>query len=158
HLHRPRDHGPGLPCVTAASRRGGRADLRSRRRRGGADRGGVGPPPARADPPGPFPGAGGGPAGPPTAPPPFSPPGRRLVRVGGGLVCIMEGGLGVTGALLAAASVATLCGLIHSPLANGAPFWPWAIPIRATAALAGAYGVVAALCWVLVRLPHGSPR
>ena len=51
-------------------------------------------------------------------------------------------------ALLALASAATLCGLIHSPLPNGALFWPWAAPTRATPALAGAYGVVAALCWM----------
>jgi AGZA family xanthine/uracil permease-like MFS transporter len=68
---------------------------------------------------------------------------------GWALVTIIERRLAVTAALFAVASAATLCGLIHSPLPNGAPFWPWAAPIPATAALAGAYGLVAALCWAL---------
>jgi AGZA family xanthine/uracil permease-like MFS transporter len=65
------------------------------------------------------------------------------------LVSIIERRFAVTAALFAVASAATLCGLIHSPLPNGALFWPWAAPVGATAALAGAYGLVAALCWAL---------
>ena len=40
---------------------------------------------------------------------------------------------------------ATLCGLVHSPLASGAVFWPWspAAPLGATLPLAGAYGALA---------------
>jgi AGZA family xanthine/uracil permease-like MFS transporter len=68
---------------------------------------------------------------------------------GWALVSILERRLAVTAALFAVASAATLCGLIHSPLPNGALFWPWAPPVRATTALAGAYGVVAALCWLV---------
>lgn len=68
---------------------------------------------------------------------------------GWALVAILERRLAVTAALFAVASVATLCGLIHSPLPNGALFWPWTPPVRATTALAGAYGVVAALCWLV---------
>ncbi len=65
------------------------------------------------------------------------------------LVSIIERRFAVTAALFAVASAATLCGLIHSPLPNGALFWPWAAPTGATAALAGAYGLVAALCCAL---------
>jgi AGZA family xanthine/uracil permease-like MFS transporter len=68
---------------------------------------------------------------------------------GWALVSILDRRLAVTAALFAVASAATLCGLIHSPLPNGALFWPWAPPVRATTALAGAYGVVAALCWLV---------
>src|SRR3989454_12383400 len=67
---------------------------------------------------------------------------------GWGLVSVIDRRFAVAAALLALASVATLCGLIHSPLPNGALFWPWAVPTRATSALAGAYGIAAALCWL----------
>src|SRR5881396_802291 len=65
------------------------------------------------------------------------------------LVSIIERRLAVTAALFAVASTGTLCGLIHSPLPSGALFWPWAAPVPATAALAGAYGLVAAFSWAL---------
>ena len=67
---------------------------------------------------------------------------------GWALVSVIDRRFAVAAALLALASAATLCGLIHSPLPNGALFWPWALPARATPALAGAYGVTAALCWL----------
>jgi len=67
---------------------------------------------------------------------------------GWALVSVIDRRFAVAAALLALASVATLCGLIHSPLPNGALFWPWALPTRATPGLAGAYGVGAALCWL----------
>jgi len=67
---------------------------------------------------------------------------------GWALVSVIDRRFAVAAALLALASAATLCGLIHSPLPNGALFWPWALPARATPALAGAYGVGAALCWI----------
>jgi adenine/guanine/hypoxanthine permease len=67
---------------------------------------------------------------------------------GWALVSVIDRRFAVAAALLALASTATLCGLIHSPLPNGALFWPWAVPTRATPALAGAYGVAAALCWL----------
>jgi hypothetical protein len=46
------------------------------------------------------------------------------------------------------ASAATLFGLVHSPLPGGALFWPWtAGTVREVALpLAGAYGLLAALC------------
>jgi AGZA family xanthine/uracil permease-like MFS transporter len=67
---------------------------------------------------------------------------------GWALVSVIDRRFAVAAALLALASAATLCGLIHSPLPNGALFWPWTVPTRATPALAGAYGVAAALCWM----------
>jgi AGZA family xanthine/uracil permease-like MFS transporter len=65
------------------------------------------------------------------------------------LVSVIDRRFAIAAALFALASAATLCGLIHSPLPNGALFWPWAAPTRAPAALAGAYGVVSALCCVI---------
>jgi hypothetical protein len=43
--------------------------------------------------------------------------------------------------------VATLVGLVHSPLPSGAVFWPWspAAPLAAAAPLAGAYGLLTGL-------------
>ena len=42
-----------------------------------------------------------------------------------------------------------LIGIIHSPLPNGALFWAWSAPSAIPAALAGSYGAVAALLWLL---------
>jgi AGZA family xanthine/uracil permease-like MFS transporter len=52
--------------------------------------------------------------------------------------------------VFALASLATLGGLIHSPLPGGALFWPWApgAPLAIAAPLAGAYGILAALAWL----------
>jgi len=66
------------------------------------------------------------------------------------LVAILEQRAGVAAAVLAVASVAALGGVIHSPLANGALFWPWFAPDPITARIAGAYGVAAALCWLAI--------
>jgi AGZA family xanthine/uracil permease-like MFS transporter len=54
----------------------------------------------------------------------------------------------VTAAVLAVASLATLVGLVHSPLPGGALFWPWSEGAARAQALplAGAYGVLAAIC------------
>jgi len=49
--------------------------------------------------------------------------------------------------VLALTSLATLCGLVHSPLPSGAVFWPWSTgaPMAVAAPLAGAYGTLAGL-------------
>ncbi len=49
--------------------------------------------------------------------------------------------------MLALTSLATLCGLVHSPLPSGAVFWPWSAgaPLGVTLPLAGAYGGLAGL-------------
>ncbi len=67
---------------------------------------------------------------------------------GWALVSIIERRLGVAGVLFAFASLATLFGVIHSPLANGALFWPWAVPSVLPQRLAGAYGALAVICWL----------
>ncbi len=56
--------------------------------------------------------------------------------------------MGLAGLLFVVASLAALFGVIHSPLANGALFWPWAAPSPMPGRLAGAYGVLAALAWL----------
>jgi AGZA family xanthine/uracil permease-like MFS transporter len=75
------------------------------------------------------------------------------------LVAILDRQLAQAAALLAVASLASLCGLIHSPLPSGALFWPWAAPAPLTARIAGAYGLAAVICWLaLVRLPSTRQR
>jgi adenine/guanine/hypoxanthine permease len=66
------------------------------------------------------------------------------------LVTVIERRALVTAAVLAVASLATLVGLIHSPLPGGALFWPWAegAPRGIALPLAGAYGALAGLCAV----------
>jgi adenine/guanine/hypoxanthine permease len=67
------------------------------------------------------------------------------------LVAIIERRLPVAGAVLAIAAVATLFGVIHSPLADGAVFWPWAVASSVPHTLAAAYGVSGALLVLLGR-------
>jgi adenine/guanine/hypoxanthine permease len=67
---------------------------------------------------------------------------------GWALAAIVDHRLVVAGLLFAVASVASLFGVIHSPLATGALFWPWAPPSAMPGKLAGAYGVLAAICWL----------
>ena len=52
-----------------------------------------------------------------------------------------------TALVFALASLATVFGLIHSPLPSGAVFWPWAsgAPLASMLPLAGAYGALAAM-------------
>jgi len=68
---------------------------------------------------------------------------------GAALVAIIERRLPVAGAVLAIAAVATLFGVIHSPLPDGAVFWPWAVASSAPHTLAAAYGVAGALLVLL---------
>jgi adenine/guanine/hypoxanthine permease len=67
---------------------------------------------------------------------------------GWALASIIDGQLGLAGIVFVVASLATLFGVIHSPLASGALFWPWTTPSSMPARLAGAYGVLAALAWL----------
>lgn len=67
------------------------------------------------------------------------------------LAAIVDRRPAVAGALFAAASPATLVGLMHSPLPSGALFWPWAPPAAITPQLAGAYGLAGAACWLIAR-------
>jgi len=63
------------------------------------------------------------------------------------LVAIIERRPAAAALVLALTSLATLCGLVHSPLASGAVFWPWSpgVPLGVTLPLAGAYGGLAGL-------------
>jgi AGZA family xanthine/uracil permease-like MFS transporter len=67
---------------------------------------------------------------------------------GWALASILDRRPAVTAALLAVGSVATLCGVIHSPLPSGGLFSPFAPAAPITTQLAGAYGVGAAVCWL----------
>jgi adenine/guanine/hypoxanthine permease len=68
---------------------------------------------------------------------------------GATLCCIIERRLAAAAAILGTAGVATLFGVMHSPLPSGALFWPWSIAAGAPFRLAGAYGVAGALLLLL---------
>ena len=70
---------------------------------------------------------------------------------GSALVAIIDRRLPVAAAVLAIAAVATLFGLIHSPLPGGAVFWPWAVASGTPHAVAAAYGVAASVLLLLGR-------
>ena len=70
---------------------------------------------------------------------------------GAALVAIIDRRLRVGGAVLAIAAVATLFGLIHSPLADGSVFWPWTVASATPHTLAAAYGVAAGVLLLLGR-------
>ena len=72
---------------------------------------------------------------------------------GSAVALIIDRRLQLAGVVFAVASAATLFGIIHSPLPNGALFWAWSAPSAIAAALAGSYGVVAALLWLLGDAP-----
>lgn len=74
---------------------------------------------------------------------------------GWALATILDGRAALAGALFAVASAATLVGTIHSPLPDGALFWPWAPPAPVTPRIAGAYGVAAVVCWIVGRRAAG---
>jgi AGZA family xanthine/uracil permease-like MFS transporter len=63
-----------------------------------------------------------------------------------------------TAVAFAIGSAATLFGLMHSPVANGAVFWPWAAPGPGPLRLAGAYGVLAVLCGFAVLSSRSAAR
>jgi AGZA family xanthine/uracil permease-like MFS transporter len=68
---------------------------------------------------------------------------------GSALACIIDRRLPQAGVVLGLAGLATLFGLIHSPLPSGAVFWPWVVQSGTPLSVAGAYGVAAALLLLL---------
>lgn len=62
---------------------------------------------------------------------------------------IVDRRLGVAAGVAAVAALASLCGVIHSPLESGGLFWPWAVASPWPFRLAGAYGLLAALLLAL---------
>ena len=72
---------------------------------------------------------------------------------GSALAWIIDGRLRLAGLVFALASVASLFGLVHSPLPSGGLFVPWAGDSHWPGTLAGAYGVAAGLCWLLALRP-----
>ena len=61
------------------------------------------------------------------------------------LSAIIDRRFTIAAAVLAAASVAALFGVIHSPLPSGGLFWPWSIDSVVPRQVAAAYGVLAGL-------------
>src|SRR5438094_5081002 len=70
---------------------------------------------------------------------------------GWALAAIIDLRLALAGGLFAVASAATLVGMIHSPLATGGLFWPWAMPSALPAHVALAYGALGVVCWRAAR-------
>jgi adenine/guanine/hypoxanthine permease len=66
---------------------------------------------------------------------------------GSAVVFIIERRLGALAVVLVLCGLGTLVGLVHSPLASGAVFWPWsaAAPLAVAGPLALSYGVLAVL-------------
>jgi len=67
---------------------------------------------------------------------------------GWALAAIIDLRLTLAGGLFAVAGAAALVGMIHSPLATGGLFWPWAMPSAAPAQLALAYAALGVVCWL----------
>jgi AGZA family xanthine/uracil permease-like MFS transporter len=67
------------------------------------------------------------------------------------VVGLLDRRFGITALAFAVASAAALFGLMHSPHASGALFWPWSPPGPEPLRLAGAYGILAAICWAVAR-------
>jgi AGZA family xanthine/uracil permease-like MFS transporter len=61
------------------------------------------------------------------------------------LAAIIDRRFAIAAAVLATASLASLFGVIHSPLASGGLFWPWAVDSGIPRQVAAAYGVLAGL-------------
>ena len=61
-------------------------------------------------------------------------------------------------AFLAAASLGSLCGLIHSPLASGGLFWPGGSGSAWPGLLAGGYGLLAGLLVLLAPWAEAGER
>ncbi|MBI4013044.1 MAG: MFS transporter [Candidatus Rokubacteria bacterium] len=76
---------------------------------------------------------------------------------GSGVALIVDRRLVAAAAVFAFASLATLCGVIHSPLPTGGLFWPWATESRWPGLLAGGYGLLAGLLAVLAPWAGAAP-
>jgi AGZA family xanthine/uracil permease-like MFS transporter len=68
---------------------------------------------------------------------------------GAGAAWIVDRRLVAAAAVFALASLATLCGAIHSPLASGGLFWPGTLASHWPGLLAGGYGLLAGLLVLL---------
>ena len=77
---------------------------------------------------------------------------------GSALVFIVDRRPAALAVVFALSSLATLVGLVHSPLPAGGVFWPWSAgaPLGAAAPLAATYGVLAALA--LLAAPRAGTR
>jgi adenine/guanine/hypoxanthine permease len=75
---------------------------------------------------------------------------------GWALVAIIDRRLDVAAAVLVAAGLAALFGVIHSPLPSGAVFWPWSVAPATPLSIAAGYGVAGALLAILARGAAGS--
>lgn len=68
---------------------------------------------------------------------------------GGAFACLIDGASRRAGLFSLVAALATLCGVIHSPLSSGALFLPWAPPDPISWHLAAGYGAMAAVFLLL---------
>lgn len=76
---------------------------------------------------------------------------------GSGAALIVDRRLLEAALAFAVASVASLCGVIHSPLDNGGLFWPWSTGSRWPGVLAAAYGLLAGVLALLAPVAARAP-
>jgi AGZA family xanthine/uracil permease-like MFS transporter len=76
---------------------------------------------------------------------------------GSGLSLIVDRRLAAAASVFAVASLATLGGVIHSPLETGGLFWPGSSGTRWPELLAGGYGLLAALLLALAPAAIAAP-
>jgi AGZA family xanthine/uracil permease-like MFS transporter len=77
---------------------------------------------------------------------------------GWALSLMVDRRLGPAAAILGMAGLASLFGVMHSPLASGAIFWPWSVASATPFQLAGAYGMAAALLLLCAAGGGGDER
>lgn len=75
---------------------------------------------------------------------------------GGGFAALLDHRLRRSAVFMLICAAATSCGVIHSPAANGAAFWPGQSPDSITNHLATAYMVMALLFYALSYRPTGA--
>ena len=77
---------------------------------------------------------------------------------GSAVALIVDRRLVAAAGVFAVASLATLCGVIHSPLPTGGVFWPGTLDSRWPGALAGGYGLLAGMLAALAPWAVAAPR
>src|SRR5262245_19294374 len=72
--------------------------------------------------------------------------------------CMIDRRLGAAAAVLGFAGIGALFGVIHSPLASGALFWPWTVPSPTPFVIAGGYGIAAGIVLLLAMRSSARER
>jgi AGZA family xanthine/uracil permease-like MFS transporter len=76
---------------------------------------------------------------------------------GSGVAMIVDRRLPAAAAVFAVAGLASLAGVIHSPLESGGLYWPGSVTSRWPGLLAGGYGLLAAMLLLLALIARSDP-